>query len=426
MWAEPAIWDDATVTETEAATVPVTLQLGQVAGSVEVYDPLTGSSPIARYGQVSQITIGITDHPLIIEVDPLVVTQLTRSRTALRIADQQTVMITGTRDTVTSGTGLLTVADSRGGNTINGGAGGLDATISAARDTVTTAVDSTNSIALAMSKSVVNSRGNDTITVGSNVASSRIDTAGNATITGGAGTNHFTLSGKDSLASAGHDGVSVTGGTSTIAASGAAITVLQTGGTVSLGESGGGDDESVTVAGVAITSAAAGAGAITITTTAGTASTVTLDTGRDVLTSLSDDTISCGSGSDTIHASGGATTSGGNGSVFLDESGPAGTFIAGSGPATVVAGTGGSALTFGSGSTTAYGGAGSDLYTFAKGAGGGHDVIFNYSQIADHLSFSGFAGNAVASQTVAGGNLTIGLTDQTQVTLVGVADPLSL
>ena len=75
VWAEPAIWDTTTLIEHPAASVPVMLQLGQIAGSVEVYDPLVGTSPIARYGQVSQITLGITDHPLIVEIDPLAVTQ---------------------------------------------------------------------------------------------------------------------------------------------------------------------------------------------------------------------------------------------------------------------------------------------------------------------------------------------------------------
>lgn len=75
VWAEPAIWNTTTLSETAASPVPVTLQLGEIAGSMEVYDPLVGTSPIARYDQVSQIILGITDHPLVVEVDPLAITQ---------------------------------------------------------------------------------------------------------------------------------------------------------------------------------------------------------------------------------------------------------------------------------------------------------------------------------------------------------------
>jgi trimeric autotransporter adhesin len=69
VWAEPQIWNDATSTEIAASTQPVTVNLGSVHQSVNVYDPLNGTTPIATYSNVSQIVVPVSDHPLVIEID---------------------------------------------------------------------------------------------------------------------------------------------------------------------------------------------------------------------------------------------------------------------------------------------------------------------------------------------------------------------
>ena len=69
VWAEPEIWDSTTSQEIAVPAVSTTIQLGQVAASVEVYDPLVGITPTESYSLISQITVGLTDHPLIIEID---------------------------------------------------------------------------------------------------------------------------------------------------------------------------------------------------------------------------------------------------------------------------------------------------------------------------------------------------------------------
>jgi trimeric autotransporter adhesin len=69
VWAEPRVWNDATDTEISNPSQPVTVNLGGVHHSVNVYDPLSGASPIATYTDVSQITIPLSDHPVIIEID---------------------------------------------------------------------------------------------------------------------------------------------------------------------------------------------------------------------------------------------------------------------------------------------------------------------------------------------------------------------
>jgi hypothetical protein len=69
VWAEPALWNDSTDTEVSNPTQTVTVNLGAVHHTVTVYDTLTGTTAIASYTDVSTITIPLSDHPLIIEID---------------------------------------------------------------------------------------------------------------------------------------------------------------------------------------------------------------------------------------------------------------------------------------------------------------------------------------------------------------------
>jgi hypothetical protein len=69
VWAEPKIWNDTTDTEVAAPTESVTVNLGGVHQTVSVYDPLSGTTAIATYTNVSQIVVPISDHPVIIEID---------------------------------------------------------------------------------------------------------------------------------------------------------------------------------------------------------------------------------------------------------------------------------------------------------------------------------------------------------------------
>jgi hypothetical protein len=69
VWAEPKLWNDAADSEISNPTQTVTVNLGGVHHSVKVYDTLTGTTAIASYTDVSTITIPVSDHPLIIEID---------------------------------------------------------------------------------------------------------------------------------------------------------------------------------------------------------------------------------------------------------------------------------------------------------------------------------------------------------------------
>ncbi|WP_256807957.1 MULTISPECIES: hypothetical protein [unclassified Bradyrhizobium] len=68
VWADTLVWDNATQTEITTPETSVTVRLGQVESVIYVYDPLTGTDPIAVYYNTSTIQIGLSDHPLVIEV----------------------------------------------------------------------------------------------------------------------------------------------------------------------------------------------------------------------------------------------------------------------------------------------------------------------------------------------------------------------
>jgi Ca-dependent carbohydrate-binding module xylan-binding len=70
VWNEPQIWNEATGKETTAATANVTVQLGATYKTVEVFDPLQSSAPLQTLSNVSSVALGLTDHPLIVEVEP--------------------------------------------------------------------------------------------------------------------------------------------------------------------------------------------------------------------------------------------------------------------------------------------------------------------------------------------------------------------
>ncbi len=68
VWAEPQIWNNSTSTEIAAPTENVTVTLPQSFASIQVFDPLTGTSAIATSTNSNSVTIAVTDHPILIEV----------------------------------------------------------------------------------------------------------------------------------------------------------------------------------------------------------------------------------------------------------------------------------------------------------------------------------------------------------------------
>lgn len=107
VWAEPQLWNANTKSEVAASTETETLSLDG-AHQVSVYDPLLGTSPIATYASTSVIQLQITDHPLIVEIDPTVAS----TEGTLQISSQPPVTIapSGTNDASTTIAATTTIS----------------------------------------------------------------------------------------------------------------------------------------------------------------------------------------------------------------------------------------------------------------------------------------------------------------------------
>lgn len=71
-----AVWNDARVAGPGAgqvdyvANVGVTLNLDSPAGSVNVFDPLTGTSSVGSASNTSSVSLSLPDHPILVEITP--------------------------------------------------------------------------------------------------------------------------------------------------------------------------------------------------------------------------------------------------------------------------------------------------------------------------------------------------------------------
>jgi hypothetical protein len=70
VWNEAPDWNSSSKTEIQVAPTNSTVQLGGTYQKVEIFDPMKGSSAIQTLTNVSSVTLGLTDHPMIIQVDP--------------------------------------------------------------------------------------------------------------------------------------------------------------------------------------------------------------------------------------------------------------------------------------------------------------------------------------------------------------------
>ncbi|WP_111432039.1 type I secretion C-terminal target domain-containing protein [Rhodobacteraceae bacterium DSL-40] len=69
IWREAKIWDVQNAQEINVASKNITVDFGQTAKSVDVYDPMLGTGSQQHYTNVDEINLQIRDHPLIVEVD---------------------------------------------------------------------------------------------------------------------------------------------------------------------------------------------------------------------------------------------------------------------------------------------------------------------------------------------------------------------
>ena len=67
LWNEPSVWDATAAHAITAATSSTGIHFDDLS-DVSVFDPLSGTTAVASYHDVHDVTVGLTDHPLILEV----------------------------------------------------------------------------------------------------------------------------------------------------------------------------------------------------------------------------------------------------------------------------------------------------------------------------------------------------------------------
>ena len=341
-------------------------------------------------------------------------------------------------NTVTGGAGLLQVLDNFGGNTIAGGAGGLNALITGVSDVVSTLAGVSDTVT-ASGYSTLNLAGNDQVTIDGNY--NVLTATGTDVIAANGGWSTYNLDGQETMQGAGAGVVNVgqnanvtlistgAGGSAVTKAAGGVLQFEQTmpAGAVS----------AITVSGGAATAGSSGGNYAGLTvTTMGAGDSIVAGTGSDSVMSAGPDTVWAGAGSLTVNASGALTMFGGSGSAMVT-AGSAGVSIhGGSGNITLTGGTGNDSFVGGTGSAALWLGGGNDSVTFGAGseiihAGAsdvftavsgmhGSDTIYGFSG-NDSIHFQGFSGNAVAGESMSGGNGFLTLTDGSSIELMNVS-----
>ena len=167
---------------------------------------------------------------------------------------------------------------------------------------------------------------------------------------------------------------------------------------------GGGNGDLLAVVGVQNNLVAAAGGNETLTGSGATGNNVFFG-------GIGADLIVAGSGQDLIvGGSGTATLVGGVGGTAI---------FAGAGRDLIVGGAGGDYIQAGSGDATVFAGAGSDLLAVVNGQAGGSVTVSGFRVGTDHLAARGYG--SAPQQATAGGNTVLTFSDNTRVTLLGVA-----
>ncbi|CAH2601481.1 conserved protein of unknown function [Rhodovastum atsumiense] len=201
-----AVWANASVfTGGHAGTAPtqnVTVNLGGTYGSVKVYDPVRGSNAVQTLSNVSSVRLGVTDHPLIIEVGGQGSGRATSSGgtpaaaspaspgTAAAPSGSHVINVAGGR-TVTTQPGTRNTVNITGSATVN--AKGTDTIrVTAGNTTVNGGTGHLVFVGGGAGKATLNLRGGTTeATLGN--GGSAVKIAGHVTATAGGGTDLFTL-----------------------------------------------------------------------------------------------------------------------------------------------------------------------------------------------------------------------------------------
>ena len=176
-----------------------------------------------------------------------------------------------------------------------------------------------------------------------------------------------------------------------------------------------------------------------VSTLAGVSDTLDLRNSGTVFSAGHDSITTAGTiwvvatGQDTIHAGAGrtdltgrpggtSTVVGGTGGFIYAGQGGALNYTGGSGTALITAGTGAAMIRFGTGATTLTLGTGGAQLIFTQGQTSS-DTIQGFDPTRDTITYQGFTGSAVASQTTSAGTTWLTLTDGTKLTFTGGSAP---
>jgi trimeric autotransporter adhesin len=70
IWNEQQLWNPDTQTATPVQHLAVSVAFSRIYPVVRMYDPILSAAPVQAFSNVSQISVDLTDHPLILEIPP--------------------------------------------------------------------------------------------------------------------------------------------------------------------------------------------------------------------------------------------------------------------------------------------------------------------------------------------------------------------
>jgi Ca2+-binding RTX toxin-like protein len=122
-WAEPDIWDQSADKAIAAKTSTVTFKLGHNYDTIQVFDPLKGTSAVTTAHNVSSVSVGLTDHPLVIQLSGTAATASALKMTASASSSQAVIAGGATNDALTGGSASEWLKGFGGADKLSGGAG---------------------------------------------------------------------------------------------------------------------------------------------------------------------------------------------------------------------------------------------------------------------------------------------------------------
>jgi serralysin len=126
VWNEAPDWNSDTQSEISVSPTSTSIAFGQTYGTAKIFDPMQGANPVQTLSNVANVTLGMTDHPLIVEIEPAVATP-TPTPTPTPTASPDNTVVTTAGPAIIDGHGNSWTLTAGGQVAVNGTA---DATTS--------------------------------------------------------------------------------------------------------------------------------------------------------------------------------------------------------------------------------------------------------------------------------------------------------